>query len=361
MDPARAAVQQTLAEVKAFLAQEASPHLSEADTKAYFVEPIIRALGWEGLGAVTWEYYVRDSQEFIDYVLRGDRGLLMAIEAKKLHVDLTDKHAAQLVQYCAVEGIEWAALTNGRELHFFNTFLKRDLAAKRVMQLDLLAFNSAEEFEAVFAQLWQLSRERMTAPSGLRTWMHQRRMDATLRQILTNPVSPSIGHLQAALTGLEVTATAQDLVQWFRAAFGDGPAVICIPPGTGGTVKPTAGSGEKDDARRVRPPSPPTNGLRGRLWPLLEAGLLSTSARLVLLRGKQVVAEASIDADGMIVLGGQSYRSPSDKDFAGRLGRQSLNGWREWRVESAGGRVALDDLRQRLGLNAGPEDMEASG
>ncbi len=103
--------------------------------------------------------------------LKGPSGPLVAIETKAVQVELADKHAAQLIQYCAVEGIEWAVLTNGRELQFFNTFLKGDLAAKRVMRLDLLAFNSDEEFEAVHAQLGQLSRGSMTAPTGLRTWM----------------------------------------------------------------------------------------------------------------------------------------------------------------------------------------------
>ncbi len=109
MEDARAAVQRTLARVKAFLAQENPPRLSEADTKANFIEPTVAALGWEGIGVVTREYYVRNSQEFIDYVMAGPSGPLLAIEAKPLQTDLTDKHAAQLIQSCAVEGIEWAA------------------------------------------------------------------------------------------------------------------------------------------------------------------------------------------------------------------------------------------------------------
>ena len=245
VEDARSAIQQTLSQVKAYLAQEAPPTLSEADTKAYFVEPVIRALGWEGLGVVTREYYVRNSQEFIDYMLRGPDGQLMAIETKKLQVDLADKHAAQLVQYCAVEGIEWAALTNGRELHFFNTFLKRDLAAKRVMVLDLLAFNSDEEFGAIFAQLWQLSRAQMTAPSGVRTWMHQRRMDAALRQVLANPGSQVMGHLQAALAEVDVAATPQDLVQWFRSVLGD-QKVVRLPHRSGSEVTGGEETGRED-------------------------------------------------------------------------------------------------------------------
>src|SRR4051812_41086341 len=118
MNEARAAVRQTLDQVKAFLAQEAPPRLSEADTKANFIEPVLAALGWAGIGAVTREYYVKNSQEFIDYVMAHQERPLLAIEAKPLQADLTDKAAAQLIQYCSVEGIEWAALTNGRELQF---------------------------------------------------------------------------------------------------------------------------------------------------------------------------------------------------------------------------------------------------
>ncbi len=227
MDDAKAAVQRTLARVKAFRAQEAPPRLSEADTKAHFVEPIVAALGWEGIGVVTREYYVKNSQEFIDYVMAGLRGPLLALEAKPLQTDLTDKHAAQLIQYCAVEGIEWAALTNGRELQFFNTFLKPDLAAKRVLRLDLLAFNSDEEFDALFRQLWQLSRESMTTPTGVRTWLRQRRLDATVRGVLLDPDSPTIRHLRRALAEAEVAATAQELVQWFRAHLG--PPIMALP------------------------------------------------------------------------------------------------------------------------------------
>ena len=81
------AIRATLDEVKAFLAQEAPPRLSKADTKAYFVEPVLRALAWEGLGVVTREYYVPNSQQFIDYVLRGPSGLLMTIETKRTQED----------------------------------------------------------------------------------------------------------------------------------------------------------------------------------------------------------------------------------------------------------------------------------
>lgn len=227
---ARDVVYQRLSQVKSFLAQESPPRLSESDTKANFIEPIITALGWEGIGVVTREYYVRNSQEFIDYVMRGPEGrLLLAIEAKPLRTDLSDKHAAQLIQYCAVEGIEWAALTNGRELQFFNTFLKPDLAAKRVLQLDLLAYNTDEEFDALFGQIWQLSRESMTKPKGIRTWLNQLRLDTALRSVLLDPSSSTNRYLRRFLSDQDISANSQEVAQWFRTHLSS--PITVLPPG----------------------------------------------------------------------------------------------------------------------------------
>ncbi len=240
MNVAKEAIQQTLTRLRTFLAQESVPRLSEADTKANFIEPLIAALGWSGIGVVTREYYVRNSQEFIDYVMAGPSGQgtkpgsLLAIEAKALQSDLTEKNAAQLIQYCSVEGIEWAALTNGRELQFFNTFLKPDLSAKRILRLDLLAFNDDDEFGTLFEQLWQLSRESMTT-EGSRAWLNQLRLDRAVREIMLNPGSATIRQLRKVLGNAEVKASSQELVQWFRTHLSApitrvGPSTVTTDP-----------------------------------------------------------------------------------------------------------------------------------
>ena len=243
MNAAKDAILQTLTQLRTFLAQESVPRLSEADTKANFIEPLVAALGWSGIGVVTREYYVRNSQEFIDYVMAGPSGLgakpgpLLAIEAKALQSDLTEKNAAQLIQYCSVEGIEWAALTNGRELQFFNTFLKPDLSAKRVLRLDLLAFNNDEEFDILSEQLWQLSRESMTT-EGSRAWLNQLRLDNAVREIMLNPGSSTIRQLRRALGDAEVKASTQELVQWFRTHL-NAPITRVGPLMTAGSSKAT--------------------------------------------------------------------------------------------------------------------------
>jgi hypothetical protein len=198
---AAATIRKSLRQVKQFLAQEAPPRLSEADTKANFIEKYIAALGYEGLEDVVREYYVKNSQEFIDDVLRVAGRPALAIEAKPLQTDLTDKHAAQLIHYCSVEGIEWCALTNARSLWLFNTYLKGDQNQKLVVKLDLLGFNSDEEFEVLFAQLWLLSKTSLSSPTMITSWMEQRRLDQALRTILLNPHSATIKALLAELSG----------------------------------------------------------------------------------------------------------------------------------------------------------------
>jgi hypothetical protein len=318
MDRSKATIRLTLDQVKAFLAQEAPPKITEADTKANFIEPIIAALGWTGIGSVTREYYVKNSQEFIDYVMRGPSGLLLAIEAKALQADLTDKAAAQLIQYCSVEGIEWAALTNGRELQFFNTFLKPDLAAKRILSLDLLAFNSDEEFDALYQQIAQLSRENMTTPTGVRSWLNQRRMDATLRGILFNPSSSVTRQLRKTLDQAEVRATPQEIVQWFRSHLG---APITVIPRTGGqrttplrVEVPRNGSDTGDEQEATKPSSadgtrpfdpsqsPLFKGESRQLLPLFEALRQAVDARVPSTTWRSLKRYLAVEANGMTFL-----------------------------------------------------------
>lgn len=480
MEDAKDVVRKRLGQVKAFLAQEAPPKLSESDTKANFIEPIISALGWEGIGVVTREYYVKNSQEFIDYVMAGPSGLLLAIEAKPLQTELTDKHAAQLIQYCAVEGIEWAALTNGRELQFFNSFLKPDLGAKRVLRLDLLAFNSDAEFDALFSQIWQLSRESMTTPSGVRTWLNQRRLDATLRGVLLDSSSPIFRQLRKVLADAEVTATTQDIAQWFRRHLS--PQALALPKQptmdadreplpdpvggspSGDTIRATgqtslggrSGSVGKAGAAAARSPlflalrnaidsrlpgvnwrstsyyvavesegqtflaarirqhylilglALPASASSSRfeensgdfkwarmtkivkvssdsaiddellnlvqeacahsigvnrtkahfgisLRELIEKRYLQPGVKLALVgQAGREVAHARLTESGEIAWNGSVYRSPSDKNFAKLIGRQSLNGWNQWYIALPEGKTSLAEIRERMQGSSAP-------
>lgn len=227
-------IRQTLTQVKQFLAQEVPTKLSEADTKANFIERYIRALGYEGLEDVVREYYVKNSQEFIDYVLRLNSKPALAIEAKALQLDLTDKHAAQLIQYCSIEGIEWCALTNARSLWLFNTFLKGDQNQKLLIKLDLLGFNNDEEFAGLFDQLWLLSKTSLASPTTINSWMEQRRLDQAIRAILLSPHSATVHSLVSELASAHSVVTqADDVLQWVRGRLTPNlsviPSAVAVP------------------------------------------------------------------------------------------------------------------------------------
>lgn len=225
---AATSIRATLDQLKQLVSGPRAPKLSESDTKANFIEKYIESLGYRGLADITREYYVKNSQEFIDYVLRADGEPILAVEAKALQNDLTDKAAAQLVQYCAVEGIEWCALTNGWELRLYNQYLKGALEAKLILKLDLLAYNSDEEFDAIFDQLWLLSKESMTTPSGIRTWMEHQQLDKAMRSLLLDPTSGVIKYIRRSLGEYHVQVSAEAVAQWFRAQLSS-PVTPILP------------------------------------------------------------------------------------------------------------------------------------
>jgi hypothetical protein len=245
-----------------------TPRLSEADTKANFIDRYVGALGYDGLEDVVREYYVKNSQEFIDYVLRARGQAVLAIEAKSLSTELTDKHGAQLVQYCSVEGIEWAALTNARALWLFNTFLRGDQNQKLVAKLDLLGFNTDTEFQEIFGQLWLLSKASLSSPSGINSWMEQRRLDQALRGLLLQPRSAPIQAIVADLgVSAGISTTPEAVVHWIRGQLT--PALTPLPVEK---LLQTSSSGQEDPAlgttRLLKEPRLPLRVGGPRYWML---------------------------------------------------------------------------------------------
>lgn len=352
---ARERIRATLDEAKAYLATPAPSPLSESDTRANFIEPLIDALGWRGIGVVQREYYITNSREYIDFVLSDGGRRVMAIEAKSLLTGLTDQHAAQLVQYCAVDGIEWAALTNGRELQLFNTFLTPDLTAKRILRVDLNAYADDAEFDTLVEQLGLLSRERLTAPTGTQAWLQQKRLWTALHDLLLDPTPALTRQLGQALQARSINAVPADIAKALASLIGTQPLPQprVTPPDPTQTRKPT----DSVLVRRSAEPVSRHSSSSGRrtqahygitLADLVHAGVLPDGTPLVLIDSGHIQAiEATIDANGAIVWNGQSYGSPSHRAFIAHLGRASINGWLHWHARMNGPLIPLSELRRQ--------------
>jgi predicted type IV restriction endonuclease len=351
-EQASTSIRDTLDHLKQIVSGPKPPKLSESDTKANFIEKYIEALGYRGLPDITREYYVKNSQEFIDYVLRANGEPILALEAKALQVELTDKAGAQLIQYCAVEGIEWAVLTNGRDLRLYNQYLKGALEAKLILKLDLLAFNSDEEYEAIFEQLWLISKESMTTPTGIRTWMEHQQLDKAMRSLLLDSTSATVKYIRRALTEHNVQVHAEAVAQWFRTQL-----TTTVTP-----LLPMVAVQQK--ARVTYEPPPLTEPLKAGpqqhrppaftviRWPdLFAKELLNIGDWLILKTPEGDVRAQLVDNHGHVSYAGKTMS-------AGTWGREvkrwsTINIYEHALVEVDGRKVPVQELRRRASSYSG--------
>lgn len=255
---AAADVRKVLERVKDHLAA-GGPKLGEADTRAWFIDPLLRALGYKDIADLQHEYYIKDTKDFLDYVLLVEGKPRIAVEAKALGRNLTDGDAGQVIQYCSILGIEWAVVTNVREWRLYHQFAEADLAGKLLFKLDLVGWSSKDEFDALFDQLWLVSKDAFVGSDGPRAWLRAQRLDAALRDALTNATSPEIKYLRKRLLDQKVDVAAEDVASWFKGRLLDAPPI------------PAAGSAEP-----VRLPKPVKSTAPGAPVPVSSGGNMTS-------------------------------------------------------------------------------------
>jgi hypothetical protein len=82
-----------------------SLNLSQADTRAYLVDPVLRVLGYVGVGDIRREVPIPATKEFLDYELWVVGRSLSLVEAKAVRRPITDQDAGQCVQYASILGV----------------------------------------------------------------------------------------------------------------------------------------------------------------------------------------------------------------------------------------------------------------
>jgi hypothetical protein len=208
--------------LRQLLLQDGSCEVDKTAVKEQFINKYVAALGYADQDIVR-EYYVRDSHAFLDYVIQSGESPLLAMQVNPLQEDLTDRQAARLLVSCILESIKWGALTNGRELWLIDAASKGGLQERFVQKLDLLAFNTQSQFDALFERFCLLSKNSILASGRASEALESERSKHVIREILTDPSSNSVRAICAELASrFGLTATPQMIVHRLAAQIGSG-------------------------------------------------------------------------------------------------------------------------------------------
>jgi predicted type IV restriction endonuclease len=186
--------------------------LSEYDTRAFFIDKCLNALGYREIDDIQHGVPV-ESGNFADYVLRVNGKAVIAVEAKKLGSDLKSKDAAQLVQYCATLGVRWGVLTNGARFNVYDAPVLDVPPHERVVfSVDLVDYSDRADFDArIFPEMALVSKAQMQSGGGL----ERRVAQEAIREILTTAQSKSLSILRKELKQQKaIELSAQDLAQF---------------------------------------------------------------------------------------------------------------------------------------------------
>ena len=225
--------------------------LSESDTRAVFLEPLLEALGFNPITDIRREVIIPDNKERLDFQLLVDGQPRLIVEAKAFAHPLTAADGAQAVNYANVLGSQWAVATNGREWRLYNQFANTPAADKLVMSLDLAVWDDSS-FPALFEQLWLTSKESCRQ-GALDTWLRNRRFDLAIRSILADPKSKAIGSIRRQLDDERgIRMGPEEIVAWITrntiAVSAKGPVApitpeaASIPPAASTQITPTLAS-----------------------------------------------------------------------------------------------------------------------
>jgi hypothetical protein len=172
-------------------AQPGEPPVNEANTKNWFIEPLLQEMGWDTHDptAVQAEYRAQGAgQNPVDYALMVDGAPALFLEAKALGTPLqTPQFVNQVVAYGAVAGVQWVVITDGNEYRIYRT----DTAAAAPDKL-LASFRLSETAHRGEAQqfLGMLQRKELALEKLTGLWA-ERDADRKVRAVLTTMLSGS--------------------------------------------------------------------------------------------------------------------------------------------------------------------------
>lgn len=344
---ARAALVETVTKVRTRIEElrGRGDRVSEQDTKAILIEPVLAALGWrlDELDEVRREYRAKTQDNPVDYALLLFGQPRLFLEAKAHGTTLDRKCAAQILGYASVVGVGWCLLTNGDEYRLYNSHAKVDVDEKLFRTVHL---SDLTQSELCLETLELCAREHMGEAELDVLWKSQfidRRVQAMLEELFAEETGALARLVRKRSSGLTLAEVRESLRRaQVQVHF---PAVTLLASSEGhSTPDPVVKSVT----------SPRTYAVE--LHDLIDAGLMQPPLPLEKMY-KGVRLEAVIEADGRVRFAEGSFDSLST---AAGMARKSVigappgrpypqtNGWTFWlyRDAASGELRSVNDLRQ---------------
>lgn len=344
-------------------------NLSEADTRVYLIDPVLRLLGYVRVGDLRREVPVPATKEFLDYELFADGKAQAIVEAKAMRIPITDQAAAQCVQYAAVLGVRWCIISNGIIWAVYNAHASGPLADKKVAQVKL------DGDEVATQEAWDVlslfSRESLSQASPMTQLLAER----VITDELARPDSSAIAALRKAIRARFGERVApQGIVDAIARIMSrrtaplasvpeaESPSIIVKAPPQRRRGRPRkdmlanamgAPDGAANTPRRRTEVLKP-DGTRVTLSDLIDAGLIPLDGALE-ARNQGVTHIGRVRQSGF-ELGGELYPNPSSAAAAIRDGR-ATNGWVFWSFQGR----PLSELRHELLQNMRAEPQQDLG
>jgi hypothetical protein len=109
--------------------------LDESGTRLLINDLLRDVLHYEQVSEIKTEYMIKGT--YADYVVQTNGIQNFLVEVKALSLKLSAKHLRQTIEYGANEGIEWAILTNGRDLELYRILFNKPIESKLIFRIDL--------------------------------------------------------------------------------------------------------------------------------------------------------------------------------------------------------------------------------
>jgi len=109
--------------------------LDESATRILVNHLLSNVLGYEELVDIKTEYEIKGA--YADYIVQLKRNKCFVVEVKAASINLNEGHIRQTIGYAANEGIDWAVLTNGRQVELYRIVFGKPINTVKLFSYSL--------------------------------------------------------------------------------------------------------------------------------------------------------------------------------------------------------------------------------